>query len=100
MARVVVIKSNPSVQEDDEKVWGVNLDDLPDDFHALQWNGSSGQVEYSQWNAETEAIDYSIVVKQNAIVSSEAEIEALLGVSLDTILERRDTRKTEIETGG
>ena len=98
MAQVTVMKSNPSVTLDGEKIKGVDLSDLPDNFHALQWNGSSGQIEHSQWNTETGAIDYSIAVKPNDYVSSEAEIENLLGISLSTILERRTAKKEEIES--
>ena len=58
---------------------------LPSDFHALQWDGSNGHVEYSD------------VLKPNLTISSESEIESTLGVSLSTLIDRRDARIVEID---
>ena len=59
---------------------------LPEDFHALQWDedGSVGQIEYTDG------------LKPNLIISSKSQIESALGVSLTTLIERRDARIAEI----
>jgi len=60
---------------------------LPEDLHALQWDGdaSSGHIEYTD------------ILKPNLSISSEAEIEAALGVSLTTLTERWTEEKAEIQ---
>jgi len=65
---------------------GADMSGFPDDFSALQWDGSNGHIEYSD------------VLKPNLIISSESEIESALGVSLATIIERRTAKIAEIET--
>lgn len=43
--RVVIIKDDSAVNVDGV-LQTVDLSDLPADFHALQWDGTSGEVEY------------------------------------------------------
>ena len=84
MAHYTVIKGDTSIYKDGVSVEGCDMSGLPDDFWALQWDGSDGEIEYIG------------NVKLNLVVSSESQIEAALGVSLTTIIERRDTRIAEI----
>lgn len=44
--RVTIIKDDNSVIVDGVR-HTVSCADLPADFHALQWNGTSGEVEYA-----------------------------------------------------
>ena len=57
---------------------------LPEDLHALQWDGSDGHIEYTG------------TVKPNLTVSSKSQIESALGVSLPTLIERRDASLASI----
>lgn len=43
--RVTIIKDDNAVNVDGTRRT-VNLSDLPADFHALQWDGADGEVEY------------------------------------------------------
>ena len=79
-----VVKEDTIICKDGDAVFGCNMSGLPEDFHALQWDGTNGHVEY---------VDH---VKDNLIVSSEPEIESALGVSLPTLIERRDARIAEL----
>ena len=85
MAHYTVIKGDTSIYKDGVSVEGCDMSGLPEDFHALQWDGSDGHVEYSD------------VLKPNLTISSESEIESALGVSLSTLIDRRDTRFAEID---
>jgi len=85
MAHYTVIKSDTTIYKDGQAIFGCDMSGLPEDFHALQWYGSDGHIEYSD------------VLKPNLIVSSKSEIESALGVSLPTLIERRDARIAEIE---
>tara|TARA_R100000501_G_C2582085_1_gene84983 strand:- start:273 stop:554 length:282 start_codon:yes stop_codon:yes gene_type:complete len=84
MAHYTVIKSDTTIYKDGISVKGCDMSGLPDDFHALQWDGSDGHIEYTD------------VLKPNLTVSSKSQIEPALGVSLPTLIERRDTRIAEI----
>ena len=70
MAIVFIMKSDTVVKLDGDRVDGVDMSGLPNDFHALHWNGSTGQIEHSQRNPETGEIDYSMTVKPNDFISS------------------------------
>ena len=85
MAHYTVIKSDTAIYKDGVSVVGCDMTGLPSDFHALQWDGSNGHVEYSD------------ALKLNLTISSESEIESALGVSLSTLIDRRDTRFAEID---
>ena len=85
MAYITVIKSDKAIYEDGVAVLGCDMAGLADDFHALQWNGSEGHIEYTN------------PAKPNLTVSSKAKMESELGVSYETLLSRRTTRKAEIE---
>ncbi len=85
MAQTTVIKADTAIYSDGEAIMGCDMSGLPSDFHALQWSGSEGHVEYTG------------VTKPNLTISSESEIEKELGVSLTKLLERRDKRIAEIE---
>lgn len=43
--RVSIIKDNNTVNVDGE-AYAVDCTGLPVDFHALQWDGTSGEIEY------------------------------------------------------
>lgn len=43
--RVTIIKSGGVVAVDGVPVVGIDTSSLPDDFHALQWYGDSGDLE-------------------------------------------------------
>lgn len=43
--RVSIIKDNGTVNVDGE-AYAVDCTSLPADFHALQWDGTSGEIEY------------------------------------------------------
>ena len=85
MAYITVIKSDKAIYEDGVAVLGCDMAGLADDFHALQWNGSKGHIEYTT------------PTKSNLSINSETEIETEVGVSLTLLLERRTARKAEIE---
>ena len=85
MAHITVIKSDKTIYEDGVAVLGCDMAGLADDFHALQWNGSEGHIEYTN------------PAKPNLIVSSKAKMESELGVSYETLLSRRTTREAEME---
>ena len=79
-----VIKADTIICKDGNGISGCDMSGLPDDFWALQWDGSNGEIEYVG------------NVKSNFAVSSKSEIESELGVSLSTLIERRDARIAEI----
>jgi len=82
-AGYTVVKEDTVICKDGEPVNGCNMSGLPEDFHALQWDGSNGHVEW--------------VGRHSTPVSSKSEIESALGVSLPTLIERRDARIAEIK---
>ena len=84
MAHTTVVKEDSTIYIDGEGIGGCDMSGLPDDFHALQWDGSNGHIEYTD---ET----------PNLTVTSESQIESALGVSLTTLTGRRTTRKAEID---
>jgi hypothetical protein len=84
-AGYTVIKADTAIYKDGEAVFECDMSGLPEDFHALQWDGSDGHIEYTG------------SVKPNLIVSSKSEIESALGVSLPALIERRDTRLAALE---
>lgn len=84
-SRYTIIKDDTAIYKDGEPIEGCDMSGLPDDFWAMQWDGSNGEIEYVG------------NVKLNLPVSSKAEIESALGVSLPTLNERRDARIAEIE---
>ena len=84
MTQYTVIKADQAIYKDGEAIMGCDMTGLPDDFWALQWDGSNGHVEYVG------------NVKENLIVSSKSQIESALGVSLPTLIERRDARIAEL----
>jgi hypothetical protein len=84
MAHYTVVKSDSAIYKDAVAVQGCDMSGLPEDFHALQWDGSDGHIEYST------------VTKPNLIVSSKSQIESALNVALPTLITRRTTRIAEI----
>jgi hypothetical protein len=84
-AAYTVIKSDTAIYKDGVAIFGCDMSGLPEDFHALQWDGTNGHIEYTD------------VLKLNLEVSSKSQIQTALGVSLPTLIERRDARITEIE---
>lgn len=84
MAHITVIKADKAIYENSVAIIGCDITGLPDDFHALQWNGSEGHIEFTN-------------EKPNLSISSESEIESELGVSLTTLLQRRTAKKAELD---
>ena len=84
MAHYTVVKDDTAIYKDGFAIEGCDMTGLPDDFHALQWDGSNGHIEYING------------IKPNLVVSSKSEIESALSVSLPTLIERRDARIAEI----
>ena len=82
-AGYTIIKADTAIYKDGVTIEGCDMSGLPDDFWALQWDGTNGHVEW--------------VGKPNTPVTSKSEIESALGVSLPTLIERRDARIAEIE---
>ena len=82
---ITIIKDDQAVYEDGVMVDGINLSDLPDDFHALQWDGKVGEIE---WKTTT---------TPNQQVSTEEEIDKALGVGLFVIKQRRTERVKVIQ---
>ena len=82
-SKYTVIKADTAINKDGEAVFGCDMSGLPEDFHALQWDGSDGHIEYSE------------VIKPNLSVTSESQIESALGISLSTLDERRTARIAE-----
>ena len=66
--QITIIKDDEAVYEDGVAVIGVDLSDLPADFHALQWDENVGHIEWKT------------VSTPNQLVSSES----------DTIEERKN----------
>ena len=85
MSHYTVIKADTAIYKDGTAIQGCDMSGLPDDFHALQWDGSDGHIEYTG------------VLKPNLVVSSKSQIESALGVSLPTLIERRTARIAEIK---
>ena len=85
MAHYTVIKPDQKIYKDGEAITGCDMSGLPDDFHALQWDGSDGHIEYTD------------VLKPNLVVSSKSQIESAIGISIPTLSERRDARIAEIK---
>ena len=83
MSHFTVIKADTAIYKDGTTISGCDMSGLPEDFHALQWDGTNGEIEYVG------------NVKENLAVSSKAEIESALGVSLPTLIERRDAKIAE-----
>tara|TARA_R100000656_G_scaffold106326_1_gene78474 strand:- start:459 stop:773 length:315 start_codon:yes stop_codon:yes gene_type:complete len=85
MAHYKVIKPDQKINKDGESIAGCDMSGLPEDFWALTWDGSDGHIEYAG------------NVKSNLVVSSKSQIKSALGVSLPTLIERRDARIEEIK---
>ncbi len=49
--RVIIIRDGNTVIVDGER-HEVDCSNLPGDFHALQWNGTSGEIEYAAVRCE------------------------------------------------
>lgn len=80
---ITIIKDDQAVYQDGVVVDGINLSDLPDDFHALQWNGKVGHIEWKT------------ITTPNQEVSTESEIDSALGVTLSVIKQRRTEKLKE-----
>jgi hypothetical protein len=85
IAKYTVMKDDTAIYKDGQAIEGCDMSGLSDDFHALQWYGTKGHIEYSD------------EMKSNLHISSESELEAGCGISLSTIIERRTARIAEIE---
>ncbi len=82
--KITVVKEDTIIIKNGKGIAGCDMSGLPEDFWALQWYGSNGEIEYVGNE------------KSNLIVSSESEIKSALGVSLSTLIERRDARIAEL----
>ena len=85
MAHTTVIKADTAIYVDGVSVEGCDMSGLPNDLHALQWDGSKGHIEWiDPKQAHTE-------------LTASSQIKTHLGVSLSDITSRRATRKKELE---
>lgn len=85
MPKYTVTKEDGQIYIDGESGGeGSDMSGLPDGFHAFQWDGSNGHIEYTD------------VLKPNLIISSKSKLEKEIGVSLATLIERRTARIAEI----
>tara|TARA_R110000772_G_scaffold21066_1_gene58253 strand:+ start:690 stop:962 length:273 start_codon:yes stop_codon:yes gene_type:complete len=85
MSHYTVIKEDGAIYKDQVSAIGCDMSGLPEDFHALQWDGTNGHIEYTD------------NLKPNLVVTSKSQIETALTVSLPTLIERRTARIAEIE---
>ena len=85
MAHTTVIKADTAIYKDGFGVEGCDMSGLPDDFWALQWDGSKGHIE---WTVPTKA---------NTELTASSQIKTHLGISLSDITSRHTARKTELE---
>ena len=85
MAHTTVIKADTAIYKDGFAVEGCDMSGLPDDFWALQWDGSKGHIE---WTVPTKA---------NTELTASSQIKTHLGISLSDINSRYTARKTELE---
>ena len=85
MAHTTVIKADTAIYVDGVSVEGCDMSGLPDDFWALQWDGSKGHIE---WTVPTKA---------NTELTASSQIKTHLGISLTDIISRHTARKTELE---
>jgi hypothetical protein len=85
MSHVTVIKSDGAIYLDGVVVPKCDMSGLPDDLHALQWDGTSGHVEYTS------------PTKPNLLITSKAKLKSALGVSLPTLMTRRTERENYIK---
>tara|TARA_R100000655_G_scaffold39314_1_gene74575 strand:+ start:249 stop:512 length:264 start_codon:yes stop_codon:yes gene_type:complete len=85
MAHTTVIKADTAIYKDGFAVEGCDMSGLPDDFWALQWDGSKGHIE---WTVPTKA---------NTELTASSQIKTHLGISLSDITSRHTARKTELE---
>ena len=81
MAHYTVIKPDSTIYKDGKVASKCDMSGLPEDFWSLQWDGTNGHVE---WDGSP-----------NTSVTSKSEIESALGVSLPTLIERRDAKIAE-----
>ena len=86
MTKITVIKSDQAIYEDGESIQGCDMSGIVDDIHALQWDGSRGQIEYTNENP-----------RPNLNLNSESEIKPAFGVSLSTLRTRRASRKKQLD---
>ena len=85
MAHTTVIKADTAIYKDGFAVEGCDMSGLPDDFWALQWDGSKGHIEWT------------IPTKANTELTASSQIKTHLGISLSDITSRYTARKTELE---
>jgi hypothetical protein len=78
MGQLTVIKPDSLISVSGIGVQECDMSGFPDDLHALQWDGTSGHVEYAS------------STKLNLSINSEAELESALGVSQATLIARRE----------
>ena len=85
MAHTTVIKADTAIYVDGVSVEGCDMSGLPNDLHALQWDGSKGHIEWiDPKQAHTE-------------LTGSSQIKTHLGFSLSDITSRYTARKTELE---
>lgn len=85
--RFTIIKDDGSVYYDGKMQSWVDLSDVSEGIHAVQWDGSNGHIEYND------------VTKPNLEISSTSELESAMGVSIDTLKARADARASEPPPG-
>jgi len=81
MTAITVIKADQAIYEDGVGILKCDMTGVPEDFWALQWDGSKGHIEWTDLS------------KANTIISSSDEIKTHLNVSLSDFIQRRNTIK-------
>ena len=85
MAHTTVIKADTAIYQGGEGILGCDMSGLPNDLHALQWDGSKGHIEWTDPK------------KAHTELTASSQIKTHLGISLSDITSRYTARKTELE---
>lgn len=91
--RVTIIKSDNAVIVDGER-HTVDCSGLPADFHALQWDGTQGEVEYQVTRCEHCSARSK---KGNAIITELEPYNALLDAWRFANLAAKEQAKAEVD---
>ncbi len=83
--KLIIIKDDQAVYQDGEAVYGIDLSDLPADFHALHWDDATNIGD----------IEWKTITIPNQSVNSENEIDSALGVGLQDIIKKRSDKILE-----
>lgn len=82
MARVTVVKEDNVVIVDGNIINTCDLSGLASNIHAIQWDGSSGEIEYNDGTvneAITSISDYQSIIDEHATKKAENDAEIAAG---------------------